>query len=37
MSSEADYPVVVEQNLPMRARDGVILDDKLARSYTNAQ
>jgi hypothetical protein len=37
MSSAADYPVVVEQNLPMRARDGVIFDDKLARSYANAQ
>jgi hypothetical protein len=37
MSSAADYPVVVEQNLPMRARDGVILDDTLAKSYANAQ
>lgn len=25
MSSEANYPVVVEKNLPMRARDGVTL------------
>lgn len=37
MLSAADYPVVAEQNLPMRARDGVILDDKLARSYANVQ
>ena len=37
MSSEATYPVVVEKNLPMRARDGVTLYADVYRPAAIAQ